>query len=1115
MFAAFLLAFAIVARPLGQLPASMPAGDAERQLQALVEQYYAAYAREDLRAMEALWHPDGPAKDARKVLEAEFEARDATLERARLFDVAVDAGGGRARGLIELRVTVRGHTRLERRARDLTFLPYAGTWRLWNEASAGRRLAARALTVEPDGLDAATAAEPELLSDDAIDGLATEAMTARTRGQGSEAMRATEVRLRLARTAGHDGAVASSLTEIGLQHQMVGRYAEAAQAFGEARALVARTGTPRELAAAEMNVAAIDYLEARYAAAIEGYERARRTFEAEGDEARTAGVLHSLGNAHYMLGEYERALDAYTLAGRLHEKAGSRAALAVVHLASGLVHRELGNYNEATAAYRTAATLADQAGDTVSAARAWQGLGEVHRLEGDFAAALAALRSSLERWEKTPDVPGRTAALFATGQVQAHLRNFARAVEWYEQAIEVDRAIQDAPGIARDLGGLGGAHLAQGRADLAQAEYEESLALREQLRDGRGVTWTLVHLAALHERASRPADAIRVGRRAVGEAERLGDRSALCTAWAVMAAAQVAGGDPDAGLASAARAADLAGSIGQFDVLAYARTASGRAHVRLGRPAEGQAAFEEAVAALTRVPVGPGADVFFDDRRAPYLALVDLYAGLNRPADALAWLERGRHHALAVMLGEDGVIVSKGLTEAEREEERRLLKASRSAAVKLRREELRDRPDADRQAQLREELASLASTRASLRERLFAAHPALRGLRARDDPATISPAALGPRQAALTYSIGDAALRVFVVSPSSGPGEAEAPPRVNVATVDIPAADLAALVARFREAILARDAKVDALAVELHKRLIAPAAEWLAPATDLLVAPDAFLWGLPFEALRAASGRYLIEDVSVSYVPSLASAALYREGVRASAPRTATVAAPLANPPVEERIAMARPRPRDAKPADATAEARAVAAVFGAGARLLAGAQATAERLATTAPGGGVLHLAAPVFLDDASPFYSAIVLSPTGPEPGSGLVEAGDLLGWDLAADLAVVSRAEPLQAHPSGDALTALSWSFLVAGTPALAVSRWPSSPLPGRADPLTRAFYREWLRPAAAGMERPSAAAALRRAARRLLAAPATRHPWSWARMMAITSPPLPPRSDRSAR
>jgi CHAT domain-containing protein len=765
------------------------------------------------------------------------------------------------------------------------------------------------------------------------------------------------------------------------------------------------------------------------------------------------------------------------------------------------VHRELGNHAEAAAAYRSAATVADEIDDPVGAARAWQGLGEVYRLEGDFVAALRSLGTSLARWEKTADAPGKTSALFATGLVHAHLRAFTRAVEWYERAIESDRAIHDDPGIARDLGGLGGAHLALGRIDLAQAEYEQSLALREQLRDSRGVAWTLIHLAALHVRAARPDEAIRVGQRAVGAAERIGDRPGLCTAWAVIAGAQEAGGDLESALASADRAADLAVRIGQFDVLAHARTVSGTVHAKAGRPAEAQAALEEAVAALARVPVGPGADLFFDDRRAPYLALVDLFAGQGRDADAFAWLERGRRHLLAVMLGEDGVLVGKGLTAAEREEEVRLLRASRSAAVKLQREALRDRPDAERQARLREELASLVSAREALRERLFAAHPGLRALRARDDPAPAAPLpVLEPGEVAFAYSIGESVLRLFVVSSPAAGADPSAPPRVDLVTVEVAATDLAARVARFREAILARDPTVEALAADLDRLLVAPARAWLSPARHLLVVPDAFLWGLPFEALQSPAGRHLVEGVSISYLPSLASAAIYRQATGPAArPRLVAVAAPVVASPVQERLALARSGAPGPRPAVAAAEARAAAAIFGAGTRLLTGAEATAERLLTAAAGGQVLHLAVPALLDDASPFHSALVFSPApAPDPESGLVEAATVMSWPLPAGLAVLSQAEPVQPRPAGDALTAWSWSFLVAGTPTIAVGRWPASATPARTDPLVRGFYRELLR---AGRTRPSPARALQRAARRLLASPATSHPWFWARMMVM--------------
>ena len=616
--------------------------------------------------------------------------------------------------------------------------------------------------------------------------------------------------------------------------------------------------------------------------------------------------------------------------------------------------------------------------------------------------------------------------------------------------------------------------------------------------------WTLVHLAALHGRHGRTAEAIRLGQRAVGEAERIGDRPGLCTAWAVIAGAQATGDDIEAALASAARAAVLAAQVGQFDVLAYARTLSGKAHARAGRTADAQAALEEAVSALAQVPAGPGADVFFDDPRAPYLALVELLAGQDRAADAFDWLERGRQHLVAVMLGEDGVLVRKGLTTAERDEELRLLRAARSVRVKLQREELRDRPGVERQAGLREQRDLLAAGREALRQRLFSAHPDLRGLRAQADPTGARPAlALGPREAALAYSVGESALRIFVVTPTPTPAGSSAP-RIDVLTVQVAAADLAARVARFREAIVSRDAAADPLAADLHHLLIAPARAWLSSSTRLLIAPDGFLWGLPFEALRSPSGRYLVEDASVSYVPSIASVGLYRTATRLAArPRLVALAAPVIPADVEERIAFARPGPVAREPAGTALEARSVAAFFGPNATILAGADATAGRLAAAVPEGGVVHVAAPALVNDASPFYSCLVLSPAAAaEPESGLVEAATVMSWNLPGGLAVLSQAEAIQPRPTGEALTAWSWSFLAAGTPTLAISRWTAPRIPARTDPLVRAFYRELLRPAKPGQEpRPSAAVALQRATRRLLAAPATRHPWHWARMMVV--------------
>ncbi|HSK08833.1 MAG TPA: CHAT domain-containing tetratricopeptide repeat protein [Vicinamibacterales bacterium] len=1097
--------------PAAQAPPPAPPGDPAAHFQALMEGYYGAYARKDLAAMATAWHPQGPARYGRNVFELEFETRDVVFEGLRLGDVMVDPGGGKARAVIALHVTDRrsGHTRTERRVRDLTFLPHEGAWRLWNEASAGMPLARRLLATPPDQIDALLAAEPELLSDDALHGLAAEARSLRSRAAFPVAHDVTELRLKVARAAGNDVVAANCLVDIGLQHQMNGRLALAGTAFREARVLLEKVGTAKELALVDMNLAAVDYLEGRYPAALTGYERALRVFEAEGDRASTASTLHSLGNTRYMLGEHEQALESYAASLAISQETGNQAGTAAVQLAIGLVNRDLGNYAEAGAAYRNAAGVSEAIADVVGAARAYQGLGEIHRLEGDYGQALEALHASLARWEKTLDAPNRAAATFAVGQVYALQRSFSIAADWYARALTLDRASGEEGGIARDLGGLAGVHVALGQPETALAQYEESLGLREKLEDRTGAMWTLVHLAALHVSQGRPEDALRSCQRAIGIAEGLGDRAGLATALALTAGARLAAEDADAAIEAAARASEIARQIGRFDVLAYAGTVTGKAHARAARIEEARASLEGAVSALNQVPIGPGSETFFDDRRGPYGALADLLAAQHRAAEAFTWYERGRQHLLATMLGVDGAIVTKGLSPAERDEERRLLRATRAVKAKLAGEAVRAHPDEARRARLQAELASLAEQREAFRQRLFAAHPKLPALRAEVDPAiTLGSAPLLQRgDIALAFSAGDTTLTMFIVSQPAPAGPEPAGLHVESVAVEVKAGDLATLVSRFQKALAANDAEAVPIGDELSALLLQPVRTWLAHKTRVWIVPDRFLWGLPFEALRVPSGRYLIEDAAVSYLPSLASLALYRE-VNGLPTRPALLAAgsPAASTVAVERLGLQKPGIVAPGPAGGR-EARAVAALFGASrSKVLTGRAASTQAVLGGVAPGGVLHLAVPAVLNDASPFYSSLVLSPdAGDQQAEGLLDTADWMGWDLQAGLAVFPAAEGVQPLTNGEALTALSWSLLVAGTPTVVASRWPVAPAAARrgSDLLVTGFYRALLQPLASpGMER-AAAPALRSAARRLLAAPAPgpRHPGRWARLIVI--------------
>ena len=96
-------------------------------------------------------------------------------------------------------------------------------------------------------------------------------------------------------------------------------------------------------------------------------------------------------------------------------------------------------------------------------------------------------------------------------------------------------------------------------------------------------------------------------------------------------------------------------------------------------------------------------------------------------------------------------------------------------------------------------------------------------------------------------------------------------------------ADRARITRLVEDVVLAMSARDDdrwrAPARQLHALLIAPIADQLGPGSILAIVPDGPLRALPFAALIAPDGRYLVEQTRLSLIPALAYSA--PEGVRA------------------------------------------------------------------------------------------------------------------------------------------------------------------------------------------------------------------------------------------
>jgi tetratricopeptide (TPR) repeat protein/CHAT domain-containing protein len=1084
----------------------------------VLTRFYEAYARKDLPAMEALWHPKGPARHGRNIAELEFELKTASLVNLVVTEASITPGGGRARAIVDLSVVdaKTKRTRRERRVRETTFLQDAGAWKIWNDSASGlgMQIADRLLAASPEARASLIATDREVRSDDALLGLGLQVNRLRSQGKLREVVDALSVRASLARALGNEAVLAASLLDTGLVYQVLGRQDEAGRAFTEARELYVRVGTKGEVAIVDANLGSVEYVLGNYSVAADRFRQALEVFESEKTAPRLASALHGLGNALYMQGDFEPAMDAYQRCLSLHEASSDKYSASRVLQAMALVHKEVDSYAAAAEAYSRSAELSRAIADHGGAARAEHGLGEAYRLLGDHARALQHFTAGLALWEKTQDAANRAGTLYAIGQVYALQRSLPRAVEFYQRALEIDTQIGERPGLARDLGGLGGAHFGQGQLPLALEEFQKSLAIREQLKDVPGTMWTVVHIGVLQTALAQHSEALQSYQRALSIAEPAGDGGAVCTILALRAANELVRDDIEAALASAGKASEMAQRLEMFDALANAKVTAGKAHRKAGRLPDAVASLQEAVDALERVPVGPGVETFFDDRRSPYLTLVDLLAtesgapapaaqgaagNTSRLAAAFRYWERARTRNLATLLGGDGAAVVKDLTAAERDRERLMARNARVLAVRLKRERGRTKPDPERIDALAKELGRALDERTAYRRTLFEAHPALPVLRAQNDPAEIEAAGrvLAPGEALLSFVVLEQKAHVFVVGDAGAAGQARR--AAVVRTIEVKATDLAAKVAAFREAIARRDAAVADTSRELYDLLIAPVRADLGRAKSVVVLPDAFLWGLPFEALVDDRGRYLVQDLAVSYAPSLTALAAMRASAGQAGRRPALLATadPAVAAPALERLSLLRPATAPPFPA-AARELRGLSLVFGSrAAQLLAKDQARIDRLASF-QAGSALHLGVPGCLLDASPLYSLLALSPAGPDDtDQGLVEVADTMGWTLPAGVVSFSRLEAGPGGASGDALAALAWSLHIAGADSLVVNRWLP---PESGSPALAGFYRAWISRSAPRLPATTAAAAMQRAARALLAQPGA-HPADWAGFMVI--------------
>jgi CHAT domain-containing protein/Tfp pilus assembly protein PilF len=215
---------------------------------------------------------------------------------------------------------------------------------------------------------------------------------------------------------------------------------------------------------------------------------------------------------------------------------------------------------------------------------------------------------------------------------------------------------------------------------------------------------------------------------------------------------------------------------------------------------------------------------------------------------------------------------------------------------------------------------------------------------------------------------------------------------------------------------------------QLYQSLIAPARQWIAPGSKIILVPDGPLNWLNFETLPVYTSdpHYFLNDVEISVAPSLGILTSAGKGKRRVPQSMVIFGDPF--PPGTEFPKLAY----------AAEEIGRIQRSFSGEEQVFTGAGANPEAYRRSEPGRfDVVHFSAHAVANEQSPLDSSIILSPVG---DAFKLYARDIKSTPLKAGLVTISACRSAGARSySGEGLVGFAWAFLQAGAQDVIAGLW----------------------------------------------------------------------------
>ena len=824
--------------------------------------------------------------------------------------------------------------------------------------------------------------------------------------------------------------------------------------------------------------------------ALDAFQRSLDISTADGDRSRAARTENNIANVLKVRGEYAAALDHLTRALATFDALGDRPRGAIVLNNIAQVYSYWGDNATALEYSGRALALGRAEGNQSVVAKSLDTIAEFYRASGAYDLALQSFQQALKIRMALDERAGITETTHNIGLVYLSQGEYELAIAAFSRGLHLDRdwKMGDDSVEAEGLRNIGAAAWRLGQRARAAADFRQSLAVVRRTGNRYREAEILDDLGEMALADRHLVESSRLFTKSLAIRRDLGDQAGICQSLTSLATARLAADRPQAALDLASQALDSPVIRARPDLLWKAQTIAGRAYRRLGRAADAKTLLNHAIDSIEHIAIGaPGSEGlglhFFEDKLLPYHELVSLSIERHEIEEAVSIAERSKARVLTRLIGSVRADDGRLLSDAERRERGRLhdevLALNRRIA-----DQVQAGGDAAR-------IDVLESSRQAAREAvdafeatLAARHPELATAPAPASPLTFSEAArivTDSATAVVEYVVSDE--QVFALLLTRDGARVTAEGRV----LDVDHASLIRRVDHLRTEIGSHDFAFTSDARGLYDTLLGPFRKRLAGVTHLIVVPDDVLWRVPFQALRGPEG-FVVETAAVSYAPSMAALREIQQLPKSTRPRTV--------------LAMAKTQfdsPELEALPEAADQVRLIRDIYGPGrAAVFVGDAATEARFKTEAPRYSVLHLATHGVLEEASPLYSHLVLTPSAGIPAEdGRLEAREIMRLRLTADLVVLAACDTGRGRTApGEGIIGTTWALFAAGARSTVVSQFRVE------SKSTTALLVGFHRRLADGTV--TKADALRAAALDLLHTKRYAHPYYWAGFILVGDP-----------